>query len=85
MTILLVLKYPPNRRTFLYPLSPVKGTVDLTSCYSHEEASVLYWTLLHSLFALVVVVFLVLDLGAEFRYSHNFYPIRRGAAHALEI
>ena len=22
------------------------GTVDLTSCYSHEEASVLYWTLL---------------------------------------
>jgi hypothetical protein len=46
MTILIELKYPPNRRIFLHPLSPVQGTVDLTSCYSHEEASVLYWTLL---------------------------------------
>jgi hypothetical protein len=26
---------------FLCPLSPVRGTVELTSCYSHEEASVL--------------------------------------------
>jgi hypothetical protein len=29
-------------------LSPVRGTVDLASCYSHEEAPVLYWTSLHS-------------------------------------
>jgi len=41
MAILIALKYPPNRRTFLYSLSPVEGTVDLIYCCSHEEASVL--------------------------------------------
>ena len=46
VTILIALKYPPNRRIFLHPLSPVQGTVDLASFYSHEEASVLCWTLL---------------------------------------
>ena len=48
MTILIVRKYLPNRRILLYSLSPVQGTVDLISCYSHEEAPVLQWTLLYS-------------------------------------
>ena len=37
-----------NRRIFLYSVSPIHGTVDLISCCSHEEASVLQWTLLYS-------------------------------------
>jgi len=49
MTVLIALKYPPNRRIFLDFLSPVQGTVDLiSSCCSHEEASVLQWTFLYS-------------------------------------
>jgi len=48
MTISIALKYPPNRRIFLYSVSAVEGTVDLISCCSHEEASVLQWTLLYT-------------------------------------
>ena len=48
ITVLIALKYPPNRRIFLYSLSPVQGTVDLIYCCSHEEASVLEWTLLYA-------------------------------------
>ena len=48
ITILIALKYPPNKRIFLYSLPPVQGRVDLISCCSHEEASVLQWTLLYS-------------------------------------
>ena len=48
MTILIALKYPHNRRIFLYSVSLVQGTVDLIPCCSHEEAPFLQWTLLCS-------------------------------------